>query len=51
MLATVVHRWPISDRNGWYRCDGWQWSKRDMYHLEKYDLELEPEFVALALRS
>lgn len=34
---------------GWYRRGGWQWSDRDAYHVEKYDLELEPEFVDYAL--
>lgn len=35
---------------GWYRHGDWQWSDRDAYHVEKYDLELEPEFVDYALR-
>lgn len=34
---------------GWSRRGGWQWSDRDTYHVERYDLELEPEFVAYAL--
>ena len=42
---------PVEDRS-WacYRCDGWQWGDRDAYYVEKYDLELDPEFVAYALR-
>ena len=32
-----------------YEHDGWDWYQRDVYHFEKYDLELEPEFVKLAL--
>ena len=35
---------------GWYRHGDWQWSDRDAYHFEKYDLELEPEFVDYALK-
>ena len=35
---------------GWYRHGDWQWSDHDVYHFEKYDLELEPEFVGYALR-
>ena len=35
---------------GWFRCGGWQWSERDIYHVEKYDLELDPEFVTYALK-
>lgn len=34
---------------GWYRRGGWQWSDRDTYHVEKYDMAPEPEFVAYAL--
>lgn len=42
---------PVEDRSwAWYRRGGWQWSDRDAYHVEKYDLELDPEFVAYALR-
>lgn len=33
----------------WYRRGGWQWSDCDIYHVEKYDLEPDPEFVAYAL--
>ena len=41
----------VEDRSwGWYRYGGWQWSERDAYHVEKCDLELEPEFVAYALK-
>lgn len=36
---------------GWYRSGGWQWSDRDTYHVERYDLELDPEFVAYVLDS
>lgn len=41
---------PVEDRPWpWYRRGGWQWSDRDIYHVEKYDLELDSEFVAYAL--
>ncbi|MDY4040964.1 MAG: hypothetical protein SOY67_02495 [Collinsella sp.] len=29
--------------------DGWEWYQRDIYHLERYDLELDPGFIDLAL--
>lgn len=35
---------------GVYRAGGWRWDDRDAYHVEKYDLQLEPEFVAYALK-
>lgn len=42
---------PVEDRSWpWYRRGGWQWSERDAYHVERYDLELDPEFVAYALK-
>lgn len=28
-----------------YRENGFQWSSSDIYHLEKYDLPLNPEFL------
>lgn len=32
-----------------YEHGGWEWYQRDIYHLDKYDLELDPEFIAMAL--
>lgn len=32
-----------------YEYGDWEWYQRDIYHLDKYNLELEPEFVATAL--
>lgn len=41
---------PVSGSSwGWYRVDGWQWSDRETYHLERYDLALDPAFIAHAL--
>lgn len=41
---------PVNDRSwGWYRVDGWLWSDREIYHLEHYDLALDPAFIAHAL--
>ena len=32
-----------------YEHAGWEWYQRDIYHLDKYDLELDPDFIAMAL--
>lgn len=32
-----------------YTSGDWQWNARDTYHLRKYDLELNPEFIEYAL--
>ena len=41
---------PVEDRSwGWYRAGGWQWSGREIYHVENYDLALDPAFVSYAL--
>lgn len=32
-----------------YSSDIYSWSTSDIYHFEKYDLELKPEFVEYAL--
>lgn len=41
---------PVTDTE-WraYKSGEWGWSDRDIYHFEKYDLELAPEFIAYAL--
>ena len=31
--------------------EDWEWYQRDIYHFEKYDLELDPGFIDFALRS
>ena len=47
----VITGKPVEDWSwGWFRRGGWQWSERDTYHVEKYDLELDPEFVTYALK-
>ena len=42
----------VSDRE-WLAYDSgeWDWDTRDIYHLEKYDLELDPEFIKYALSN
>lgn len=32
-----------------YEHGGWEWYQRDAYHFEKYGLELDPEFIKLAI--
>lgn len=32
-----------------YQDGGYGWTSQDVYHFEKYDLELTPEFCAFAL--
>ena len=32
-----------------YEHAGWEWYQRDIYHLDKYDVELDPDFIAMAL--
>lgn len=34
---------------GWFRKGGWQWSERELYHLDRYDLAPNPGFVSYAL--
>ncbi|RDB57297.1 hypothetical protein [Senegalimassilia anaerobia] len=41
---------PVEDcRWGWFHDGEWQWSEREIYHVKKYDLALDPEFVTRAL--
>ena len=32
-----------------YEHAGWEWYQRDIYHLDMYDLEFDPDFIAMAL--
>ncbi len=32
-----------------YESGQWFWDSQDIYHFEKYDLELDPEFIQYAL--
>lgn len=32
-----------------YSDNGWNWTSSEIYHLEKYDLELKPEFIEYVL--
>ena len=34
-----------------YKSGQWSWNSRDIYHFEKYNLELDPEFIQYVLNQ
>ncbi len=49
VLDEVTGEYVDGDTELAFEDGGWEWYQRDIYHLDKYDLELDPEFIAYAI--
>lgn len=49
VLDAVTEEYVIGDAEFAYEHGGWEWCQRDIYRLDKYNLELGPELIIMAL--